>query len=187
MIVISGPSGVGKSSIVDGLENVMAFVFSVSATTRSARPGEQDGVDYFFIDDDDFRRRVAAGEFLEWAVYNGKHYGTLREQVLAHLDQGHDVLLDIEVQGARQVRRAYPEAIMIFIAPPALATLEDRLRGRGDTSEPDIARRIEIARSEIESAAGLFDHIVVNGDLTIAIAEVVGILCGSKETIPHDD
>ncbi len=183
LIVISGPSGVGKSSVVDRLAAVRPLHFSVSVTTRPQRPGEKEGEDYYFVGDDEFRRRIQAGDFLEWAWYNQHRYGTPRRPVQDGLQAGRDVLLEIEVQGARSVRRSMPEALMIFIAPPSLAELEHRLRGRGDTSDADIRRRLDIARREMEAAEDLFDHVVVNDDLDGAVAEVAGIL-GSSEEIP---
>ncbi len=180
--MISGPSGVGKSSIVDRIMKQLPLRFSVSATTRSARPGEVHGVDYYFVSESAFRDRIAEGLLLEWAEYNDRLYGTPRRPVEAQLHAGHDVILDIEVQGARQVRLAYPEALMIFVAPPTLDTLAERLRGRGDTAEEEIARRLEIARMELAVAREIFDHTVVNDDLDAAVGEVVGILRRPEET-----
>ena len=187
LIVISGPSGVGKTSIVEGVREKFPFEFSVSATTRPARTGEEDGVDYFFVDEAEFDLMVEAGDFLEWAFYNDRRYGTLRSQVIDTLEAGNDVVLDIEVQGAAQVRERHPGALMIFIEPPSLEILEERLRARGDTDSEEVARRLAIAEREMAAASGLFDHSVVNDDLTTAIAVVVGILDRSKETDPHDD
>ena len=124
MIVVSGPSGVGKSSVVEGLAERLGFHFSVSMTTRGRRPGERDGVDYHFVDRERFEAAVAAGDLAEWARYSGHLYGTPRAEIGPHLDAGEDVLLDIELIGARQVRRAYPEALMVFILPPSLEVLE---------------------------------------------------------------
>jgi guanylate kinase len=119
---------------------------------------------------------LASDELLEWAEYNGRQYGTLRKPVMDHLAEGADVVLEIEVQGARQVRASYPEAVMFFIVPPGLEELEARLRRRGDTSDEDIRRRLEIARQEMAEAENLFDYIVVNDDLERAIAEVDGLM-----------
>jgi guanylate kinase len=176
LIVVSGPSGAGKSSVVEGLAEQLPFHFSVSMTTRAARPGELEGVDYRFVDRTRFQEAVAAEELVEWAEYGGNLYGTPWDEVTAPRLRGQDVLLDIELVGARNVKKAYPEAIMIFIAPPDLAELERRLRARGDTSDADIARRLEVARLQMAEAPGLFEHLVVNDDLGAAVRQVAGIL-----------
>lgn len=173
---MSGPSGAGKSTVVEGLAKLLPFHFSVSMTTRSARPGEEEGVDYRFVDRERFQEAVAAGELVEWAEYGGKLYGTPKEEVTGPRRRGQDVLLDIELVGARNVKAAYPEAIMIFIAPPDLAELERRLRSRGDTSDADIVRRLEVARQQMAEAPGLFEHLVVNDELDAAVRQVAGIL-----------
>ncbi len=180
LIVITGPSGAGKGSVVAGLRRERNFHFSVSATTRRARPNEREGVNYYFIDRDEFEQWIAAGDFLEWAEYNGNLYGTPRRAVLEALAAGNDVLLEIELRGAQQIRDAYPDAVMIFIVPPDLRTLERRLRGRGDTADAEVERRMEIARHEIKEAPDVFDYIVVNDELDQAIAEVGGILDSSQ-------
>lgn len=172
LFVVSGPSGAGKSSVVAGLRQRRALYFSVSATTREARPGETHGVHYWFLQPDEFAALLATGDLLEWAEYNGRQYGTLRKPVVDHISSGEDVVLEIEVQGARQVRATHPEAVMFFIVPPGLDELEGRLRRRGDTSEADISRRLEIARREMAEAEVLFDHVVVNDVLERAIEEV---------------
>ena len=172
LFVISGPSGAGKSSVVAGLRQRRALYFSVSATTREARPGETYGVHYWFLQPEEFGALLETGDLLEWAEYNGRQYGTLRKPVMDHLASGEDVLLEIEVQGARQVRASHPEAVMFFIVPPGLDELEGRLRRRGDTSEADIRKRLDIARREMEEAEILFDHVVVNDVLERAIEEV---------------
>lgn len=174
--MVSGPSGVGKTSVVAGLAGRVPFHFSVSMTTRPPRPGEADGVDYRFVDREGFLAARDGGRLIEWAEYSGHLYGTPREPVERALAAGEDVLLDIELLGAEQVRAAFPEATMIFIEPPSLEVLEARLRGRGDTGEGQIARRLEAARGQMERARGLFDHFVVNDRLEGAIADVAGIL-----------
>ena len=172
LFVVSGPSGAGKSSVVAGLRQRRPVYFSVSATTREARFGETHGVHYWFLQPEEFAALLDTGDLLEWAEYNGRQYGTLRKPVVDHLSAGEDVLLEIEVQGARQVRASHPEAVMFFIVPPGLDELESRLRRRGDTSEADIRNRLEIARREMEEAEILFDHVVVNDILEMAIEEV---------------
>jgi guanylate kinase len=173
---VSGPSGVGKSSVVEGLAELMPFRFSVSMTTRPPRPGEIEGVDYRFVDRTRFQEAVANGELLEWAEYGGNLYGTPVSEVVEPRLRGEDVLVDIEMVGARIIKTAFPEAIMVFIAPPSPEVLEARLRSRGDTSEADIARRVAVARDQIEEAMTLFEHHVVNADLETAIRQVAGIL-----------
>jgi len=173
---VSGPSGVGKSSVVDKLQEQRDFHFSVSCTTRDMRPGEADGVDYHYIDRDEFENRIAAGAFVEWAEYSGNLYGTLRSEVLSHISAGRDVLLDIENDGARQIKSAYPAAITIFLLPPSMEELVRRLRMRGDTSDVDIAQRLAVAEEQIADARANFDYVVVNDDLRTATDQVVSIL-----------
>lgn len=172
LFVVSGPSGAGKSSVVKGIKERRPLYFSVSATTRPPRSGEVHGVHYWFIEEEDFRELIANGDLLEWAEFNGRRYGTLRRPVMEHLAAREDVLLEIEVQGARQIRAVYPGSVMFFIMPPRVEDLERRLRQRGDTSAADIERRLAIAREEIEEAPKLFDHLVVNDDLERCIDEV---------------
>ena len=176
VFVITGPSGVGKGTLIRLLrERVPELALSVSATTREARPGEEDGVDYHFLSDAEFARRVDAGEFVEWAEYSGRRYGTLRSELQRHLDEGRPVVLEIELQGARQVREAMPEAVQIFIEPPDREALKDRLVGRG-TDDPDaIARRLAVAEEEL-AAAGEFQYRVVNDRLDEAVARLVEIV-----------
>jgi guanylate kinase len=176
VFVITGPSGVGKGTLIRLLrERVPELALSVSATTRAARAGEEDGVDYHFLSDAEFARRVDAGEFVEWAEYSGRRYGTLRSELQRHLDEGRPVVLEIELQGARQVREAMPEAVQIFIEPPDREALKDRLVGRG-TDDPDaIARRLAVAEREL-AAAGEFQYRVVNDRLDEAVARLVEIV-----------
>jgi len=152
------------------------FHFSVSATTRAPRPGEVEGEDYFFVSREEFESLIAGGDLLEWAEYSGYLYGTPRRPVLEHLERGEHVILDIENDGAGQVKRSYEEAVLIFILPPSLDVLEQRLRDRGDTSPEDVARRLSVAREQIADAEVNFDHLVINDELDTAISEVVSIL-----------
>ena len=176
LIVVSGPSGVGKSTIVNALAERHPFYFSVSATTREARPGETNGIEYYFVEEDEFVGMRDGGELLEWAEYSGNLYGTPRSQVLERIATEGDVLLDIEVMGAVQVKASFPDALMLFLMPPTIDALEMRLRNRGDTSEEDIARRLAIARWQLEVAEEHFDHIVVNDSVEDAVERILRIL-----------
>jgi guanylate kinase len=172
VFVITGPSGVGKGTLIRALrERVPALDLSVSATTRKPRPGETNGVDYWFLSDDDFLSRVDAGDFVEWAEYSGRRYGTLREELETRVNQGTPVLLEIEVQGARQVRETMPEAIQIFVAPPSEEALKTRLVGRGTDDADQVARRLQVAREEL-AAQQEFGHVVVNDRLDDAVEEL---------------
>jgi guanylate kinase len=176
VFVISGPSGAGKGTVIALVKQRVAHVVtSVSATTRAARPGELEGREYFFITRAAFASGADAGDFLEWVQYSGDLYGTLRAEVDAKLARGDDVILEIELVGARAVRKALPEATAVFIAPPSMAELSFRLRGRGTESDEAIARRLSIAQTEV-AAAGEFDHVVVNDDAESAAAEVAAII-----------
>ncbi|MEA3509846.1 MAG: guanylate kinase [Actinomycetota bacterium] len=176
LLVVSGPSGVGKSSVIDAVLEQSGARFSVSATTRSARPSETDGVDYRFVDHEAFSDLVESGGMLEWAVYGGYRYGTPRAPVIELLDQGIHVVLDIENDGAHQVKQAYPSAVLVFLMPPSRQELERRLRDRGDTSERDIAARLAAADEQILDAQEHYDYLVVNDDLETAIYQVLSIL-----------
>jgi guanylate kinase len=172
VFVITGPSGVGKGTLIRSLmERVPELELSVSATTRRPRPGEESGKDYWFLDDVDFEGRVAAGEFVEHAQYSGNRYGTLRQELERRLAEGRPVVLEIEVQGARQVRQTMPEAVQIFIAPPSEEALRTRLVGRGTDDPEQVERRLEVARVELE-AQKEFGHVVCNDRLDDAVAEL---------------
>jgi guanylate kinase len=174
--VITGPSGVGKGTLIRGLmERVGDLELSVSATTRRARAGERDGVDYHFLSREEFDRLVAAGEFLEHADYAGNRYGTLRSELEHRLRAGHPVVLEIEVQGARQVREAMPEALQVFIAPPSLDSLRVRLTGRGTDEVEEVERRLRVAEGEL-AAQPEFGHVVVNDRLEEALEQLAEIV-----------
>ena len=174
--MITGPSGVGKGTLIRGLlERVSELELSVSATTRSPRPGERDGVDYNFLDPDEFEARVRAGDFVEHATYSGNRYGTLRSELQRYLDAGVPVVLEIEVQGARQVRQAMPEATAVFIAPPSLEALRARLVGRGTDSSEQVDERLRTAEREL-AAQPEFAHVVVNDRLEEATDELVDVV-----------
>jgi guanylate kinase len=167
---------VGKGTLIRALlERVPELELSVSATTRAPRPGERDGVDYWFLSEEDFDRRIAEGDFVEWAQYSGRRYGTLRSELQRRLDAGVPVVLEIEVQGARQVRDALPEAVQVFIAPPSLDALHVRLVGRGTDAAEDVRRRLEVAERELE-AQDEFGHVVVNDRLEEAADRLVAIV-----------
>lgn len=173
LIVVSGPSGVGKSTVVrEALTMCAQAWLSVSVTTRAPRAGERDGVDYFFVDGQEFDRMREAGELLEWAEFAGNRYGTPRLAVEEHRSAGRPVLLEIEVAGARQVRRAAPDATLVFLAPPSWEVLQDRLTGRGTESPEAIARRLAAARDEL-AAQGEFDLVIVNTDVREAARALV--------------
>ena len=175
-VVLSAPSGAGKTTIakalVEGSEDV---VFSVSATTRPARDHEVDGVDYRFLSEPKFRAMIEADEFVEWAQVHGHLYGTSRKALQAALDEGRFLILDIDVQGAMQMRQRVPDVVLVFVIPPSADALVERLTERGTEGEDTVARRIENARGELEQASQ-FDYIVVNDDLEQAIDEVRSIV-----------
>jgi len=176
VFVITGPSGVGKGTLIRGLrERMPELELSISATTRAARPGEVDGVDYHFLDAAEFDRRVARGDFVEHAVYSGNRYGTLRAELERRTARGAPVVLEIEVQGARQVRQALPDAVQVFIAPPSLDALRARLVGRGTDDPAQVEVRLRTAEREL-AAQGEFRHVVVNDRLEDAVGELVGIV-----------
>ncbi len=176
LTVITGPSGVGKGTLVAALLRRHPQIWlSVSATTRAPRSGEQDGEHYFFMSREQFEQQVAAEGLLEWAEFAGNLYGTPRAPVSEHLAQGQPVLLEIELEGARQVRRSFPQGFQVFIEPPSLEELERRIRGRGTDDDSAIERRLRRAREELAAAAE-FDAVVVNGDLETAIGELEALL-----------
>lgn len=180
VFVVSAPSGTGKSTLSQRLiERVPDLVFSISVTTRPPRPGEVDGQDYFFVDDAKFEAMVRAGDFVEWVQVYERRYGTSRpwlEQVLA---SGKDVLLDIETTGALNIRRAIPDAVMVFILPPSAQALEARLRGRGKDSEEQVALRLKHARHEMDLYHA-YDYLIVNDDLDRAYRQFESIIWATR-------
>ena len=174
--MITGPSGVGKGTLIQGLMRaVPELELSVSATTRAPRLGEVDGRDYHFLSDREFDRRIAAGDFVEHASYSGHRYGTLRSELERRLRAGAPVVLEIEVQGARQIRDAMPEALQVFIAPPTVQALRARLVARATDTPADVEARLATALEELE-ARPEFSHVIVNDRLEDAIEELVGIV-----------
>ena len=176
LFVVSGPSGSGKSSLISEILDMADVDFSVSATTRQPRPGEIDGYHYRFTTRSGFEDMIANGELLEWAEYNNHLYGTPVGPINDANGRGRDVLLDIEIQGARQVREAKPDATLIFIAAPSIDELERRLRLRGDTSDEDIVDRLEIASRQLAEAGEVFDHILVNDRFEDAVGELLTLI-----------
>jgi guanylate kinase len=176
VFVITGPSGVGKGTLIRGLlERVPELGLAVSATTRAPRPGEHHGRDYHFLSAEEFDRRARAGEFVEHATYSGRRYGTLRAELEGRQARGEPVVLEIEVQGARQVREAMPEALAVFIAPPSREALRARLVGRGTDAPEQVEQRMRTAETELE-AQPEFAHVVVNDRLEQATDELERIV-----------
>ncbi|MFL5907860.1 MAG: guanylate kinase [Solirubrobacterales bacterium] len=176
VFVITGPSGVGKGTLIETLlDRIPELELSVSATTREPRAAEVDGRDYHFLTPEEFEQRVEAGDFLEHATYSANRYGTLREEVERRLAEGRSVVLEIEVQGARQVRDAMPEAVQIFIAPPDEPALRERLEGRGTDPPEAIESRLRTAVSELE-AKEEFPHVIVNDDLQNAASQLEALV-----------
>ncbi|WP_115684559.1 guanylate kinase [Corynebacterium senegalense] len=182
LVVLAGPSAVGKSTVVHRLRtDVPDLYFSVSMTTRQPRPGEVDGKDYFFVTAEDFRRCIDAGEMLEWADIHGglQRSGTPAGPVREALAAGRPVLVEVDLVGARNIKRLMPEASTVFLAPPSWEVLVERLTGRGTEPEDVIRRRLETARGELE-AQGEFDDVVVNDDVETAVAAIADILLSTQ-------
>jgi guanylate kinase len=179
VFVITGPSGVGKGTLIRSLvQQVPELEVAVSATTRPPRPGEVDGVDYHFLTEQQFEERLAAGDFVEHATYSGHRYGTLRSELERRVRAGVPVVLEIEIQGARQIRESMPEAVQVFIAPPSLDSLRARLVGRGTNSPRDMDARLNTAREEM-AAREEFSHVVTNDRLEQAVGELVAVVRGA--------
>lgn len=179
LFIISGPAGSGKGTIVSRVRELAQFDFSVSATTRKPRPTEVDGVHYYFIDKADFEQKIADGEMLEYAQYVGNYYGTPKKPVDDALANGRNIVLDIEVKGALQVKEKMPDAVMIYILPPDYETLLARIRGRGTESEEVIQKRMAEARIEIETFPK-YDYVVINDTIEQAATDVLSILHTEK-------
>ena len=180
LVVLSGPSGSGKDTVLEKLkESDFSFDKTVSATTRDMRDGEKNGVDYYFIDKNTFEEKISNNEFLEYTVYNDNYYGTPKSEVEKHIDKGGCILLKIEVEGAGNVRKVMPEALSIFIIPPSMEELERRLRGRGTETEESFRKRFEAAKNEL-SRANEYDYVVINDDVSLCTGQIVRILESEK-------
>ena len=180
LVVLSGPSGSGKDTILGKLkESTFSFDKTISATTRDMRDGEKDGVDYYFIDKNTFEEKIKNEEFLEYTIYSGNYYGTPKSEVERHIDKGGFILLKIEVEGADNIRKAIPEALSIFIVPPSLEELERRLRGRGTETEESFQKRFKTAKDEL-SRANEYDYVVINDNADICTEQVIKILESEK-------
>lgn len=176
LIVLTGPSGVGKGTLVKSLlQSHPELVLSISMTTRCPRPGEVEGENYYFVDRDKFQQMIETQDLLEWAEFAGNFYGTPRLPVIENIKQGKLVLLEIEVQGARQIQQTFPEALRIFILPPSMTELEKRLRGRGHDSEEAIVKRLQRATQEVEVAEE-FDVKLMNDNLEMALQSLEKVL-----------
>ena len=176
LYVFTGPSGAGKGTLLSRLqEQDDRLFYSISATTRAPRPGETDGVQYYFLSKAEFEEKIAQHAFLEYACYGENYYGTLEAPVNEKLEQGFDVVLEIEVQGAMQVHEKRPDAVMVFIAPPSFEELAARLRGRGTEDEEKVLKRLETAKEELKQQ-DRFDYVIVNDELDRAVEELRDIL-----------
>ncbi len=180
LIVLSGPSGSGKGTILSELlqEDKNTFL-SVSATTRLPRPGEIDGVNYHFLSKAQFEELIQSGGMLEYACYCDNYYGTPKKAVYDQIEKGNNVILEIEVQGAMQIKKACPDAVLVFVVPPSIEVLEQRLRGRGTEDEDTVLKRMETALGEIEKAPE-YDFVIVNDDLSEAVADLADVIKASK-------
>lgn len=175
LIVISGPSGVGKGTICERLIKELEAGYSVSTTTRSPREGEVNGVNYFFVTKNEFEKKIQDGEFLEYNFYNDNYYGTSKKMVLDKINNGQDIFLEIDVNGGHNIKKIFPEALLIYIAPPSMEVLKERLISRGTETMDKINERLEIAKKEALEMDS-YDYVVINDDLEVAIDKVRSII-----------
>ena len=187
LIVISGPSGVGKNTVINNLFNLKPQLkYSISATTRKPRPNEIDGQHYFFLTETEFQNRIKNGDFLEWAKVYEYYYGTPRQYVQNLLQAGHDVVLDIDVQGGKQIKRSMPEAVLIFLAPPSMTELKNRLRGRNTESETELTKRIRYIETEFESIP-FYDYLVINREIDLTCELIECIIQAEKSKVKRTE
>ncbi|MCL2517287.1 MAG: guanylate kinase [Oscillospiraceae bacterium] len=187
LVVISGPAGSGKSTVINNIiSNASEFVYSVSVTTREPREGEIHGKHYYFIDVDNYKKRIELDDFLEYEEYAGNYYGTPKSDIMNHLAEGRNVILEIEVKGAMNIKSKYPDAVLIFLLPPDYRTLEKRLRKRGSESEEKILKRLEIAKWEFEYYYK-YDYLVVNNHPETAAGEILNIVKTEKLRIKRNN
>jgi guanylate kinase len=183
LFILSAPSGAGKTTISrKAVAEIDGLAMSVSATTRHPRAGERPGVDYHFLSAEEFERRRDAGEFAEWARVHDHFYGTPREPIESALTDGRDMLLDIDVQGARQMKARYPESVAVFVLPPSVEELERRLRGRGTDPDEVIRRRLERAKEEMKESPA-YDHQIVNRDIAESVARFAKIVASERSRV----
>jgi len=187
LIVISGPSGVGKNTVIDHLfKRQPDLKYSVSATTRIPRPNEIDGQHYFFLTETEFQKKIGNGEFLEWAKVYENYYGTPKLYVQQLLESGQDLVLDIEVQGAIQVKRSLPEAVLIFLAPPSLTELKKRLIGRNTEPEAELNKRFQYIKTEFESVSR-YDYLIINNEIDLTCARIECIIQAEKYRVNRQE
>lgn len=181
-IVISGPSGVGKNTIADALVEKGYGIYSVSMTTRKKRKGEVEAKDYFFVTEEEFKRNINENNFLEYAKYNNNFYGTLKSFIFDNINNGTNVIAILEVQGALNIEKIFPEAVLIFIMPPDMEELENRLRKRNTDSEEDIIKRLAIAKKEIEYS-DKYDYTVVNENINKCVNDIINIIDKEEDMV----
>jgi len=186
LLVISGPSGVGKNSVLNRVLDLSPFVYSISATTRTPRPGEVDGKDYFFYGKEEFQKKIAEQVFLEWACVYGDYYGTPAAFINDTLSKGKDVVLDLDIQGARQVRAAMPDAVLVFLYPPSLQELCKRLQHRGTEKIDTQMKRLDYVKDEL-AAVKEYDYLVINDDLDNAVTQIMHIWQAEKLRVARKD
>ena len=185
LVVISGPSGVGKGTICKELVKYFNAWYSVSVTTREIRNGEIDGKDYFFVTKEEFEQKIKDNDFLEYATYNNNYYGTLKSKINEHLDNNIDVFTEIEVNGAKNIKNIYNDSILIYILPPSLEELEERLRGRNTEDEETIKNRMNITKEELKEI-NIYDYAIINDDLEEAIEKVKNIIQSEKSKVSRN-